>query len=96
VGAGSGRATLEELRAGWFDLLILDLDMPDLDGFDVLRIVRHEMPHVRVLVVSGYMQGKLLEAAHCLGADRTLDKIKAPRLLLPITKKLLGEAAEIC
>src|SRR5579872_6204571 len=40
--AGDGRAALEIVRAGSIDLVILDVMMPDLDGFDVCRIVRRE------------------------------------------------------
>jgi CheY-like chemotaxis protein len=93
VAADSGRAALQQLRTARFDLFILNLDMPDLEGFDLLKIVRKEMPHVRVLVISGYMQGQLLEAANWFGVASTLKKTKAVRLLVPMTRKLLGEAA---
>jgi DNA-binding NarL/FixJ family response regulator len=66
--------------------------MPDVDGFDVLKIVRSEFSHLQVLVISGYLHGALLEAAECLGARLTLDKASAPRLLVETTRKLLGDA----
>jgi len=93
VGAASVNTTLKRLRASRFDLLVLDLDMRDVKGFDLVKIVRKEMPYVCVLVISGYMQGQFLEAANCFGVARTLQKAKAARLLLPLTRKLLGEAA---
>jgi two-component system response regulator MprA len=40
--AGDGQAALEILRRDAIDLLILDVMMPDLDGFDVCRLVRRE------------------------------------------------------
>jgi two-component system KDP operon response regulator KdpE len=40
VDAGSGRAALEALRAGSFDLVLLDINMPDLDGLETCRIIR--------------------------------------------------------
>lgn len=36
-----------------FDLLILDLHMPKLDGFQVLELVRKKQPHVKVVVITG-------------------------------------------
>src|SRR3989338_4448465 len=36
-----------------FDLLILDLHMPKLDGFQVLELVRKKKPRVKVMVVTG-------------------------------------------
>ncbi|MBI3811752.1 MAG: response regulator [Nitrospirae bacterium] len=38
--AQNGLEALEKLKAGGFDLLITDLEMPQLSGFDVLRIVK--------------------------------------------------------
>jgi len=40
--AGDGRAALEILRNESIDLMILDVMMPDLDGFDVCRMARRE------------------------------------------------------
>ena len=42
--AGSCRQALEILRNGRFRMLVLDLDMPDIKGFGVLKTVRSEMP----------------------------------------------------
>jgi len=42
VMAGDGRAALDILRSESVDLMILDVMMPDLDGFDVCRTVRRE------------------------------------------------------
>jgi len=42
VMAGDGRAALDILRSEAIDLMILDVMMPDLDGFDVCRTVRRE------------------------------------------------------
>ena len=89
--AKSGDATLAALRASRFDLLVLDLNMPGTDGFEVLKAVRAEQPHVRVLVISGYMKGALLAAAEWFGAAGTLDKLLAPEHLVDNVKRLLGE-----
>jgi CheY-like chemotaxis protein len=89
--AKSGEHTLAALRAAVFDLLVLDLNMPGTDGFEVLKQVRIEFPHIRVLVISGYMKGALLEAAEWFGAAATLEKGAAPEQLLQNVKRLLGD-----
>jgi two-component system KDP operon response regulator KdpE len=40
VDVGSGRAALEALRAGSFNLVLLDINMPDMDGLETCRIIR--------------------------------------------------------
>lgn len=39
-----------------FDLLILDLHMPKLDGFQVLDIVRKKQPQIKVIIVTGFYE----------------------------------------
>jgi CheY-like chemotaxis protein len=89
--AQSGVEALKLLRGNSFQLLVLDLKMPDIDGFQVLKITRSEFPHLQVLAVSGYMEGVLLEAAECLGARLTMEKNGAPDLLVKTARKLLGD-----
>jgi CheY-like chemotaxis protein len=87
----SSRKALEALDgANSFDLVVLDLSMPTPDGFDVLKSVRARRPGMRVLVVSGYLGGALLEAAELLGATASLNKTDAPKMLLPTVSQLLG------
>jgi DNA-binding response OmpR family regulator len=52
VGATSGLRGLELARTGDFDLVILDLLMPDATGVSVLRATREALPDQRVLVLS--------------------------------------------
>jgi CheY-like chemotaxis protein len=89
--AGSGKETLKLLKKLKFRLLILDLNMPDIDGFDVLKEVRQTHPGVPVIVISGYLDGALLDAAQCLGATAAIAKATATRQLVATVKKLLGE-----
>src|SRR2546429_1209374 len=51
---GSGEETLQELRKGQWDLVILDINMPDRSGIDILRHIRAGYPNTRVLVMSGF------------------------------------------
>ena len=89
VESSSGREALIAVEKTRFDLMTLDLSMPDLDGFDVLRAVRYEQPELKIVVVSGFLHGKMLEPAKSLGADATLDKDITTELLLRVVCKLL-------
>jgi CheY-like chemotaxis protein len=88
----SGAEALESLRIDRFDIMVLDLEMPQMDGFDVLKVTRTEFSHVKVLVVSGYLDGALLKAAECLGAAAVLNKSRASRSLVTMVRRLAGDA----
>ena len=90
--ATSGREALKSLRREQFDIMVLDLEMPDLDGFDVLKTTRSEFTDLKVLVVSGYLEGALLKAAECLGAAASLNKAEASRSLVKMVRHLSGRS----
>jgi CheY-like chemotaxis protein len=89
VECNSGKEALTALEKTNFDLMTLDLSMPDVEGFDVLRVVRSKHPELKIVVVSGFLQGSMNQAAKMLGAAVTLDKNLATDLLLPIVRDLL-------
>ena len=47
--AATGRQGLDAVRAGEFDLVLLDVMLPDLDGFEVCRRLRQDGERVPVL-----------------------------------------------
>src|SRR5579872_3881901 len=85
----SGQEVMPVLHAEPCDLVVLDLSMPEPDGFELLKALRAKMPGLRILVISGYLQGKLLKAAELLGATATLPKTDAPQALLETVNRLL-------
>jgi CheY-like chemotaxis protein len=86
----SARQALAMVDEGQPDLLILDLNMPQIDGFDVLRTQRDRFPGLRVLVISGDMHRSLLEAASFLGANATLAKPVSAEALLQTVREVVG------
>lgn len=86
----SGKAALDAVRRRQPDLLVLDLHMPEPDGFDVLKIERSQFPYLRILVISGYLNGALLEAAKLVGAIATIQKPFEPGTLVTKVRELLG------
>jgi CheY-like chemotaxis protein len=86
---GSGKEAMQAIRDEPVDLLVLDLSMPEPDGFEILKILRAARPDLKILVISGFIQGALLRAAQLVGATATLNKTEAPELLLQTVKSLL-------
>jgi len=57
--AEDGLDAIEKLRAGLPDLIICDLNMPRMDGFEFLDVVRKRFPHIPVIVISGVYADEL-------------------------------------
>jgi CheY-like chemotaxis protein len=75
--AGNGNLGLSALKEWEPDLVILDVFMPEKDGFETLLEIRRDYPKMRVLVISGkehLIYGKSIKFAEKLGADSTLVK----------------------
>ncbi|MEJ6001693.1 response regulator [Paucibacter soli] len=81
--AENGRQALDKLRQHSFDLLLLDLAMPELDGFDLLRLRSDDAALRRVSVIVTSSLGGVAPVARCieLGADDFLHKPVDPWLL---------------
>lgn len=79
--AENGLAGLEAIRAGRGEIVLLDLTMPDLDGFGVLARMREEELHAEVIVISGDVQDEAVRRALALGARSFIKKPAAPREL---------------
>lgn len=71
---GSGRELLDRLSEDGADLVVLDLNMPKMDGIDTLRRIKKDFPQVRVIVFTSYNQPKLIGDVRALGADGYLLK----------------------
>ena len=74
--ACNGQEALELLRQARFDLLLLDLTMPILDGFGVLAAIQAEGIDVKVIVVSGDVQEEAVRRVTELGALAFLKKVE--------------------
>ncbi len=72
--AGDGKVALDILRAKTPDLLILDLGLPDLDGFDVIRQLRELGSAIPIIVLSSRTDEKGKVQALDLGADDYVTK----------------------
>jgi two-component system OmpR family response regulator len=70
----NGAAADEALKDNVFGLLILDLGLPKLDGFEVLRRLRQRNPALPVLILSGREQPEEKVTGLDLGADDYLAK----------------------
>ncbi len=87
--AASGNETLDRLRGGRWDLVILDINMPDRSGLDILRHIRSGYPDTKVLVLSGFPERQYALNVLKAGAGGYLAKDCAPDELLKATRAVM-------
>lgn len=95
-GGASGLAALDDAA---FDLMIVDIFMPDMRGFESIRLFHQRAPTVPLIAISGYaFSGPETENLACLkmaqglGATRCLHKPFRPATLLRVIDECLSEA----
>ncbi|MCP5418513.1 MAG: EAL domain-containing protein [Chromatiaceae bacterium] len=87
--AASGREALELLSAGGIDLLLLDLNMPGIDGYQVMHEISEHYPDTDVIVVSGETTFESATEALRCGAQDFLRKPYAPEELIRVINNTL-------
>jgi DNA-binding NtrC family response regulator len=85
----SAREGLELIRNESFDLLLLDIMMPEVKGIEFLRVARDVAPDTEVLIVTGYATIETAVEAIKLGAFDYLEKpVSPPQLLVAAARAL--------
>ncbi len=85
----SSREGLELIRKEAFDLLLLDIKMPEVDGIELLRAARSASPETEVIIVTGYATIETAVEAIKLGAFDYLEKPVSPPQLVVATARAL-------
>jgi len=103
IEACDGREALRKLKEEKPDLLLLDLLMPEMDGFDVIKELRinqeKEYPDIPVLVISSVREEASqrryeLELGRKLDIDDYIEKPIEPFILLGRVEKLLSKGGK--
>jgi len=84
-----GRSGLELLEKSRYELVLLDMKLPDIDGIQVLEVIHRETPRVSVVVMTGYSSVPDAVKAMKLGAFDYLSKpFSDEELVLTVEKAL--------
>jgi CheY-like chemotaxis protein len=99
VVAGDGRNGLAIFEAGDFELLVLDIFMPGMDGLETMKLIHQRQPLIPILVISGRPISSdasdapdFLKMATKLGAISSLQKPFRPAELLAAVAGCLAAA----
>jgi len=67
--AHTGQSLLDLLKKTHASLLILDMNMPERDGLDVLAVIKEQYPRLRILTLTMYDESKIVKSAFKAGVD---------------------------
>lgn len=93
--AYTGREALAKVKQKHFDVMILDVHLPDIDGLKVLQSSHRLQPAMKIIMVSGDGNFALKEKAVALGAESFFEKpfdLKSVRKILEV----LNMTKEVC
>ena len=76
--AWNGNEALRAMEAHPYDVILLDLRMPDLDGMAVLKTIKERWPDSEVVIITGYPSIESAKEAIRLGAYNYLAKPVSP------------------
>lgn len=89
-GFGTAEAALERSPSGGWDLVLMDLDLPGMDGIEATRRLKASHPETTVVVLTVYEEpGTVLEAI-CAGADGYLAKRSPPDEILEELRSVMA------
>jgi DNA-binding NtrC family response regulator len=64
VKADSGEAAIEHVRRATFDVVLMDIKMPGLNGVEALQVMRRITPALKVIMMTAFTRDELVDQAH--------------------------------
>ena len=89
----SGKAAVEKALQGQYDVLVVDLRMPGMDGMEVMKLVKEKRPNTGFVFLTGYGSEDQKNASEAAGANCYLMKPVKISLLL---EKIDAAAQSAC
>lgn len=87
------RKALTALERQTFDLILVDIKMPEEDGLSLIRRVKDNNVDIPILVMSGYPTGDTIDTSIAQGARDFIPKPFTPDELIETIKKIVGGEA---
>ncbi len=86
--AENGVQAVQMVRSGEWDVVLMDVSMPDRNGIDALKLIKKEFPRLPVLILSMYPEEQYAIRALKAGAAGYLTKQSAPDLLVTAIRQV--------
>ena len=93
TGVMDGKAALEEVRTNRPDLVILDVMLPEIDGFEVCRQIKEnpELRHIPVLILTAKKNSQDMARGQQVGCDAYITKPFKSAKVLDMVQELLNK-----
>jgi len=92
----NGKQAIDKLRTSIYDIIIMDIQMPEMDGYDATRYIRNELDETRrnipILGMSAHAMKEEKEKCFALGMNEYLTKPFVPEDLFRKIEKLTGKS----
>ncbi|MFB3165795.1 response regulator transcription factor [Neobacillus sp. 179-C4.2 HS] len=90
--AGNGREAVELTRTLKPDLVLMDLVMPEMDGIQATKIIKSEMPEIKIMMLTSFSdQDHVIPALEAGASGYQLKDIEPDELIACIRKIMSGE-----
>jgi DNA-binding NtrC family response regulator len=93
--AKNGKEAISKTRKSFYNVLLVDIKLPDMEGVELLRRIQDTVPKMRKIIVTGYPTLNNAVQAVNLGADAYVIKpFDVDNLLMKINEQLLKQKEE--
>jgi DNA-binding NtrC family response regulator len=86
-----GDEAIDFLEKEPYDVVLTDLKMPDMDGLEVLKIIKERWPDIQVIIITGYGTISTAVQAIKMGAYEYIEKPFTPQDILEVVEKAIKE-----
>ena len=84
----TGKQVIEWFKTNKADILVLDINMPELDGIEVLKKFDKKKKHQKIIMLSSYDDAKLVKELTTFGADGFISKASAGEHIIKAIKSV--------
>jgi len=85
-----GKALLQLLNRKQPDLILLDINMPVLDGMEASILIKTKYPHIKVVVISMYGENSIIQQLQKNGVDGFIPKLTAGATFIEALTKIMS------
>jgi two-component system, NarL family, invasion response regulator UvrY len=93
---GDFNSAIEQVKKQLPDVVLLDLNLPDISGLDAIPFIRKESPASRIIVVSMHHQAAYARKVIALGAKGYVTKNSPPQEILDAVQTVMGGETYVC